>query len=428
MENTNNLSDNDYKTGLQHLWLPYTQMLHHKPPLYAKKTAGTHITLENGDVLIDGIASWWAACHGYNPKPITDAVIQQFQVMPHIMFGGFVHKPALQLACRLCQLLGEDLNRVFFTESGSVSVEVAMKMAVQRQLNKKQYQRTKILCFYGGYHGDTFATMSVCDPQEGMHHLFHNALIQQIIAPLPTTEQKKQQCQELIEKHQNELAAIIIEPFIQGAGGMLFSTGHVLEFLRRMADDYDLTLIFDEIFTGFWRTGHEFAFKKTHVKPDIITLSKSLTGGTVPLAATIATEKIFEDFLSLNEEHALMHGPTFMANPVACAAANASLDMFACKNMPKIMKNLSARLKEGLEPCLDNKNVKDVRIMGGVGVVELYPPVNCDEYCRIFAHLGAWIRPFRNIIYLTPAFIMSDEEIHFLTSTIRHVIEQYAHR
>ena len=314
--------------GWRHVWLPYAQMQTAPLPLPAVRTEGSRIFLEDGRVLIDGIASWWTACHGYNHPHIRQAVAAQLERLPHVMFGGLGHEPAYRLATRLAKLLPDPLNRVFFTDSGSVAVEVAIKIAVQARLNRGERGRTKILAFTGGYHGDTLGTMAICDPEEGMHSLFAGLLPEQPVVPLPRGEASIVAFESFLARHAGTLAAIIVEPLVQGAGGMVLHPPEVLRRLRAAADHYGLTLIFDEIFTGFGRTGTMFAFQHAGVVPDIITLSKALTGGTLPLAATIASDDLFAAFLSDSPATALMHGPTFMANALGCAAANASLDLF----------------------------------------------------------------------------------------------------
>lgn len=291
---------------LKNIWLPYTQMQTCNIPIIAKETKGSQIFLENGDVLVDGIASWWTACHGYNHPYIAAAAQKQLMEMPHIMFGGIIHQPAIQLSEKLSHLLPGELNRVFLTESGSVSVEVAMKMAIQYWLNQNKRQKSKIVSFLGGYHGDTMATMAVCDPEEGMHTLFQGVLPQHYTVPLPDTVEKQQDFIEFLEKHHHTIAAILIEPLVQGAGGMLFHRPELLSFLRKQADHYNILLIFDEIFTGLGRTGSFFACNQADVTPDIITLSKALSGGTMALAATIATDTVFNVFLSDKEKGVML--------------------------------------------------------------------------------------------------------------------------
>ncbi len=360
-----------YEDGLAHIWLPYTQMKTTRPPLAAAATQGSRIILADGRELVDGNASWWTACHGYNHPHIAQAVARQLHLMPHVMLGGLVHEQALTLARRLAAMLPSGLERVFFSDSGSVAVEVAMKMATQYWLNREVRGRTKFLAFKGGYHGDTIATMAVCDPEEGMHALFAGLLPEHPIIDLPRDEETAARLDAFLAAHADTLAGIVVEPLVQGAGGMLFHDEACLQRLRRAADKYDLILIFDEIFTGFGRTGTLFACEAAQVTPDIITLGKGLSGGTLPLAATIASNKIFDAFWSDDAAHALMHGPTFMGNALACAAANASLDLF--EREPRLLQaaEIGKRMAPALGRCLTLPGVKDVRVRGAIGVVEL---------------------------------------------------------
>ncbi len=370
------------------------------PALRAMRTDGTRITLEDGRELIDGIASWWTACHGYNHPHIRQAVAAQLEAMPHIMFGGLTHAPAERLAARLAALLPGDLNHVFFSDSGSVAVEVAIKIAVQYWINRGARGRTRLLAFSGGYHGDTFATMSVCDPDEGMHSLFRGVLPEQVIAPLPPAGA----FETTLGRHAHELAAVIVEPLVQGAGGMRMHPPEALRQVRVACDRYGVLLIADEVFTGFGRTGTMFACEQAQIVPDIICLGKALTGGTMGLAATVARTPIFEAFLSDDPRAALMHGPTFMANPLACAAANASLDLFETEDRLGQVERIALRLREGLERCRTVANVRDVRVLGAIGAVELEQMPPLDEIKRAFVERGLFVRPFGNILYLTPAF------------------------
>lgn len=414
-----------FTRGMEHIWLPYTQMKTTAPPLPVVRTEGSRIFLADGRELIDGIASWWTSCHGYNHPKISAAVLDQLGLMPHIMFGGLVHEPALNLARRLTALLPGELDRVFFSDSGSVSVEVAMKMAVQFWLNQGIEQRSHFVAFKGGYHGDTFATMSVCDPDEGMHGLFAKVLPQQIIAELPVDAAHAEAFDALLERHTHEIAGILVEPLVQGAGGMLFHDAATLQHIKRAADRHGLLLIFDEIFTGLGRTGTLFACEAAGVTPDIMTLSKALTGGTMGLAATIATAKIFEAFLSEEPRHALMHGPTFMANPLACAAANASLDLFESEPRLAQVATIEAALARGLEPVRYLPHVRDVRVKGAIGVVELDRIDNMGELKRRFIEAGVFVRPFGKIVYLTPAFTIGEEDLARLTGTVVLVLKDW---
>lgn len=407
-----------YQTGIPHIWLPYTQMKTANPPLAAVRTQGTRITLADGTQLVDGIASWWTACHGYNHPHIRETVQRQLEAMPHVMLGGLVHEQALTLARRLCDLLPENLTRVFFSDSGSVAVEVAMKMAVQYWLNKGVRGRTKMLAFKGGYHGDTIATMAVCDPEEGMHALFAGTLPQHHVIDLPRDEASIKAFDAFVERHAGDTAAILVEPLVQGAGGMLFHDPRVLQHLRRAADKYDLLLIFDEIFTGFGRTGPMFALEAAEIAPDIVTLGKGLTGGTLPLAATVASQKIFDAFWSDDPMHALMHGPTFMGNALACAAANASLDLF--EREPRLLQSaeIGKAMGKQLGRCIGMKGVKDVRVKGAIGVVELENIENMNALKAALVAEGVWVRPFRNIVYLTPALTIDEADLRKLTDAI----------
>ncbi len=410
--------------GAGHLWLPYTQMRTASPPLRAAWTDGSRIGLSDGRVLVDGIASWWTACHGYNHPHIRGAVTEQLGRMPHVMLGGLVHEPALRLAERLTALLPGDLDRVFFADSGSVAVEVAMKMALQSWLNRGVRGRTRLLAFRGGYHGDTLATMAVCDPEEGMHTLFAGVLAPHHIADLPRDDAGEAVLDRLLLDHGHQVAAILAEPLVQGAGGMLFHPPEVLQRLRRLADRHGLPLILDEIFTGFGRTGTMFACQTAGIVPDIVTLSKALTGGTMALSAVVARRPVFEAFLSNDPGHALMHGPTFMANPLACAAANASLDLFEREDRLAQAAAIAAQLAAELEPCRQLPGVADVRVLGAIGVVQLHRITDMERLKAALVAEGVWVRPFRTILYLTPALTITPAELSRLTGAIQTVLRQ----
>jgi adenosylmethionine-8-amino-7-oxononanoate aminotransferase len=406
-----------------HIWLPYAQMKTAPPPLAVAATRGSRIVLADGRELIDGIASWWTACHGYNHPHIRDALERQLATMPHVMFGGLVHEQALILAGRLRGLFAPtDLDRVFFSESGSVAVEVALKMALQYWHNRGVHGRNRFVAFKHGYHGDTTGTMSVSDPQNGFHGNFARDLPQQIITDLPVDDASTAKLDALLEQRSDQIAALIVEPLVQGAGGMRFHDARVLKTLRTFADRHELLLIFDEIFTGFGRTGTMFAFQQTRIAPDIITLSKALTGGTLPLAATIARRKVFEAFWSDDPAKALMHGPTFMANALACAAANASLDLFAREPRLAQVAAIERLLREGLESCRKFAAVKDVRVKGAIGVVDLLRIKNLDELRQRFIDEGVFVRPFGSIVYLTPPFTISEQDLMRLIEAVRRVL------
>lgn len=414
---------NRYSAGLPHIWLPYAQMKTAPAPLPVLRTQDSRIHLADGRELIDGIASWWTACHGYNHPHIADAVRRQLELMPHVMFGGLVHEQPLTLARRLAAMLPGDLTRVFFTDSGSVAVEVAIKMAIQYWRNRGQGGRSRFVCFRNGYHGDTLATMALSDPENGMHRAFAGLLPAHVVADLPSDDATEAALVSLLERNADSLAGIVVEPLVQGAGGMRFHDPQVLRCLRKLADRFDFLLIFDEIFTGFLRTGTMFAGEAAGVAPDIVTLSKALTGGTLPLAATVATSKVFDAFWSDDPTRALMHGPTYMANALACAAANASLDLFEGGERFAQVAALEGWLREGLAPCRDLPGVTDVRVRGAIGVVELARIDDLDALRRAFVEKGAFIRPIGNVIYLTPAFTIGEEDVAFLTRTIIQVLK-----
>jgi adenosylmethionine-8-amino-7-oxononanoate aminotransferase len=411
-----------FQQGLPYIWLPYAQMKTTPSPLPVARTQGSRITLADGRELIDGVASWWTACHGYNHPHIRAAVARQLETMPHVMLGGLVHEQALNLARRLTEKLPAGLDRVFFSDSGSVSVEVAMKMAVQYWLNKGVHGRTRFVAFRGGYHGDTTGAMAVGDPDEGMHRLFHGLLPEHVILDLPRDEESEAVLDRMLAARADEIAGIIVEPLVQGAGGMLFHDASVLMHLRAAADRYGLLLIFDEIFTGFGRTGTMFACEAAGVTPDIITLSKALTGGTLPLAATVASRQVFDAFWSDDPMHALMHGPTYMGNALACAAANASLDLFEREPRLDQVRGIEAGLRRGLEPCRGLPRVKDVRVRGAIGVVELDRIDDLAALRSRFVAEGVFIRPFGGIVYLTPAFTIGEDELAKLTAAIVKVV------
>ncbi len=415
------------RAGLDHIWLPYTQMKTASPPLAVAATLGSRIMLADGRELIDGVASWWTACHGYNHPHIRTSVERQLKTMPHVMLGGLVHEQALTLAQRLAALVAPtDLGRVFFSESGSVAVEVALKMAVQYWRNRGVSERTRIVSFTGGYHGDTAGAMAVSDPEDSMHAAFRGLLPQQITVDLPVDEASASAFATLLAERSDEIAALIVEPLVQGAGGMRFHGPQVLRTLREAADRYDILLIFDEIFTGFGRTGSLFAFQAAGVAPDILTIGKALTGGTLPLAATLASQKVFEAFWSDDPGHALMHGPTFMANALACAAANASLDLFETEARLDQVAKISADLTHDLAVCSGASGVRDVRVHGAIGVVELDRIDDLNALRQRFVKEGVFIRPFGSVVYLAPAFTISPGELAKLTAAVTRVVGELA--
>jgi adenosylmethionine-8-amino-7-oxononanoate aminotransferase len=411
-----------YRAGIKHIWRPYAQMKTAAAPLPVVATCGSRIQLADGRELIDGIASWWTACHGYNHPHIAAAVERQLREMPHVMFGGLVHEQALTLAARLSALLPGDLTRVFFSDSGSVAVEVALKMAAQYWINRGVRGRARFLSFKGGYHGDTAGAMAVCDPGIDMHGALLELLPLHPVAELPVDDETTSALDRTLGRYAADLAGIIVEPLAQGAGGMRIHDPDVLRRLRALADKHELLLIFDEVFTGFGRTGTMFACEAAGVAPDIVALSKALTGGTIGLAATVATQKVFDAFWSDDAGHALMHGPSYMANPLACAAANASLDLFEREPRLQQVAQIAAALDEGLGAARGLRGVKDVRVMGAIGGVELERIADVEALRARFIAEGVFVRPLGNVIYLTPAFTIGADELKTLTDAVVKVV------
>src|ERR1700723_463299 len=403
--------------NLDHVWLPYTQMKNAALPVPVVSASGVRLKLADGRELIDGISSWWTACHGYAHPHILKSIHDQLEKMPHVMFGGLAHEPAYALAARLARMLPGDLNHVFFSESGSVAVEVALKMSVQFWLHQGE-RRTKFVSFRGGYHGDTFATMAICDPEEGMHKLFRGVVSEQFVVDLPNSKENRVTLDRLLSETSKEIAAVIIEPLAQGAGGMKFNDASVIAELKKLCERHNILLIFDEIFTGFGRTGSMFACEQAAVTPDIICLGKALTGGTVPLAATVATDRIFNAFLSEDPDAALMHGPTYMAYPLGCAAANASLDLFETEPRLQQVRAIEAQLSEELAACRGAQNVRDVRVRGAIGAVQMSAALDAVGLRARFVEKGCWIKPFGDVIYLTPPFVIEPTDLSKLTRTI----------
>jgi adenosylmethionine-8-amino-7-oxononanoate aminotransferase len=397
--------------GLDRLWLPYTQMKTAAPPLRVAATRGTRILLEDGRALLDGIASWWTAVHGYNHPHIVEAIRKQAATMPHVMLGGLVHEPALTLARRLSDLVPGGPWRAFFSDSGSVAVEVALKIAVQHWINRGERGRRLIVGFQGGYHGDTLATMAVGDTDEGMHRLFKGLLPEHVIAPVPNTAEARADFDRLLASRRGEIAAVIVEPLVQGAGGMKFHAPETLAAIAGACRRHDVLLIADEIFTGFGRLGTMFACAQADVTPDIVCVGKALTGGAVPLAATLASESVYAPFHSDSPDAALMHGPTYMGNALACAAANASLDLFAAEPRLDQVRAMEGWLRAGLEPARKLPGVRDVRAWGAIGVVQLERRDGLDAVAHACLDAGLWVRPFLDIAYLTPAYTMLESEV-----------------
>ena len=391
-----------------------------------RSTQGVELQLEDGRTLIDGTSSWWTACHGYNHPEIRQAVVDQLQRMPHVMLGGLIHEPIERLAAELAKLLPGALNWCFFSESGSVSVEVALKMAVQYWRNRGQSSRHRFVCFRFGYHGDTTGAMAVCDPEEGMHKLFSGLLPQHLFTDLPQTEDGFKALGQLLDKHQGECAGLIMEPLVQAAGGMKFHSADTLARIAALCRDHDVLLILDEIATGFGRTGSLFACEQASVVPDIVTLSKAITGGTLPLAVTVASDRIFDGFLSEDPDKALMHGPTFSGNPLGAAAALASLELF--KREPRLsqVQAIEAACRAGLEGLGELPNVIDVRVLGAIAVVQLGQAVNLDRMRSRFVDLGVWVRPFGDVVYLMPPFTIDEDSLDRLLNAVSQVVKEYS--
>jgi adenosylmethionine---8-amino-7-oxononanoate aminotransferase len=418
------LSEPDWRRLLaldrEHVWHPYGALPAALPALPVVSAEGVRLRLADGRELIDGMSSWWCAVHGYRHPALDAAVREQLGAMAHVMFGGLTHEPAVQLARRLVEVAPAGLERVFFADSGSVAVEVAIKMALQYQRAAGHHGRRRLLTVRGGYHGDTFGAMAVCDPVGGMHSLFTGTLVEHIFAERPPDgfgaprderwEQWAGQVRSLADGHADELAAVIVEPVVQGAGGMRFHSPACVALLREVCDEHGLLLIADEIATGFGRTGRLFACEHAGVSPDVMCVGKALTGGYMTLAATLCTDTVAET-ISAGEGAGLMHGPTFMANPLACAVALASLDLLAtgewCKQVPRIEE----RLRAELEPVRELRGVVDVRVLGAIGVVQLERDVDMAAATSAAVERGVWLRPFRDLIYTMPPYVISDADL-----------------
>jgi len=411
-----------YERGIPHIWLPYCQMQVAPPPLPVVRTHGCRIVLADGRELIDGIGSWWSVCHGYNHPHILESVARQLATMPHVMFGGLVHEPALDLARRLTAMGPPGLTRVFFSDSGSTAVEIALKIAIQYWRNIGRSGKDRFLCFTDAYHGDTFGAMSVSDPDNSIHKALRGALMRQYVIAIPEDESALAVLDATLARISGEVAGMIIEPLVQAAGGMRFHSPKMLAAIAALARKHEVLFIADEIATGFWRTGHRFACDEPGVSPDIVCLGKALTGGTIGMGATLAPEEIFEAFLSDDWDDALMHGPTFMANPLACAAANASLDLFEREPREEQVKAIEAGLRAGLEPCRPLPRVVDVRVKGAIGVVQLGDGVDVYALRPRFVEQGVWVRPFKDVVYLMPPLVISGEELSTLTQAVCAVV------
>ena len=407
----------------RHIWHPYTSMVDPLPVYEAVSANGVHIRLADGRELIDGMSSWWCAIHGYNHPALNAAAQRQLERMAHVMFGGLTHRPAIDLARALARIAPRGLDRVFFCDSGSVAVEVAIKMALQYWAAQGRAGKHRLATIRGGYHGDTFGAMSVCDPVTGMHGRFTGALAPQLFVDRPRARPGEPldaedigQIERLLTTRHDDIAAVILEPVVQGAGGMWFYAPEYLRHVRALCDRFDVLLIFDEIATGFGRTGRMFACEHAAVVPDILCLGKALTGGHMSLAATLATERVAAGVSA--DGAPLMHGPTFMANPLACSVAVASVELLGNGEWQGQVAAIEAQLREALRPYATHPAVRDVRVFGAIGVVQTRRPVPGAELQRVFVEAGVWIRPFNDLIYLMPPYVIAADDLQRLTDAI----------
>ncbi|EHQ8139658.1 adenosylmethionine--8-amino-7-oxononanoate transaminase [Escherichia albertii] len=422
------MTTDDLAFDQRHIWHPYTSMTSPLPVYPVESAEGCELILSDGRRLVDGMSSWWAAIHGYNHPQLNAAMKSQIDAMSHVMFGGITHTPAIELCRKLVTMTPKPLECVFLADSGSVAVEVAMKMALQYWQAKGE-ARQRFLTFRNGYHGDTFGAMSVCDPDNSMHSLWKGYLPENLFAPAPQSRMDGEWDEldmvgfaRLMAAHRHEIAAVIIEPIVQGAGGMRIYHPKWLKRIRKMCDRESILLIADEIATGFGRTGKLFACEHADIAPDILCLGKALTGGTMTLSATLTTRQVAET-ISNGEAGCFMHGPTFMGNPLACAAANASLAIIESGKWQQQVAAIEVQLREQLTPARNAELVADVRVLGAIGVVETTRPVNMATLQKFFVEQGVWIRPFGKLIYLMPPYIIRPEQLQRLTAAVNRAVQ-----
>ena len=414
----------------QYVWHPYSSLTDPIPAYEVSSAEGVYLKLENGRQLIDGMASWWCAIHGYNHPVLNQAAKDQIDRMSHVMFGGITHSPAVTLCEKLVELTPEGLTKVFLSDSGSVSVEVAIKMAFQYWISKKQPQKNKLLSLRGGYHGDTFAAMSVCDPQNGMHHMFNQVLPEHYFAPKPQAtfdqpfkEEDIAEFKAIIEANHQQIAAVILEPIVQGAGGMHFYSPDYLRQVRALCSEYHILLIADEIATGFGRTGKLFACEWAEISPDIMCLGKSLTGGYMTLAATLCSDEVSQGICE-GEAGCFMHGPTFMGNPLACSVANASIDLLLSQDWQANIKRIETSFTTELKAFNSLESVATTRCIGAIAVIEMKQAINLAEIQKKFVEKAVWVRPFGKLVYLMPPFIMTNKQIKALMDGVFEVLSE----